>query len=236
MHLILLFMGVMAAWGALATALFAFGIWVVTIDDPRLKPFGSNWLSAMFWPFLPLFSWIESKFRISRGQRPAVLAKTREVGTDPEAQRMKRFGTVREAKDYLAGRITKEAELEGAKLTEVERKMLYFTETGWTLPDMKEVSAEFDRGYNQEEYERKIARLVSKIQANDETQNEQEQEAWDWAVEKLSHGDHYILVLIHAAEPQRNLARHWLKVLAAALGLFAFAALDIWFRQWMREH
>ncbi len=236
MHLILLFVGVMAAWIGLATALFAFGIWVVTIDDPRLKPIGSNLLSAMFWPFLPLFSWIESKFRISRGQRPAVLAKTREVGTDLEAQRMKWFGTVREAKDYLANRITKEAEREGVQLTEIERKILYFTEVGWTLPEMKEVSAEFDRDYNQDEYERKIAKLVSKILANDETQNEQEQEAWDRAVEKLSHGDHYMLVLIHAAEPQRNLARHWLKVLAAALGLLAFTALDSWFRQWMREH
>jgi len=237
-HLILLFVGVMAAWVGLATAMFAFGIWAVTIDDPKSKTWASNWLSAMFWPLLPLFSWIGGKVLVSRGRRPALPAQTHTgaVQSDPEDQRVKRFGTVREAKDYLAGRITKEAEREGAQLMEVERKMLYFTETGWTLPDMKEVSVEFDRDYDQEEYERKIAGFVNKIQANDEAQNEHEQEAWDRAVEKLSHGDHYLLVLIDAVKPQGNLSRHCLKVLAAALGFLAFAALNSWFRQWIRDH
>ena len=53
---------------------------------------------------------------------------------------------------------TRHSELGGAR-------MLYFTETGWTLPDMKQVSSDFDRDYDQGEYEQKIGGLVSKIQS-----------------------------------------------------------------------
>ncbi len=49
------------------------------------------------------------------------------------------FSNVRAAKVYLAGKITEQAEREGAPLTEVERKMLYFSETDWTLPGHDEV-------------------------------------------------------------------------------------------------
>ena len=116
----------------------------------------------------------------------------------------KRFLTVREAKEYLAGRIVSEAEREGSPLSNIEQKVLYFAESESTLPDMIEVSAEFDRDYDQNEYERKIAGLVEKIQLLDEAPSKQEQETWDLAVEKLSDGDHYLLVLIDAVRPGRN--------------------------------
>ena len=53
------------------------------------------------------------------------------------------FKTIRAAKDYLAKRITDQATLEGATLTEVERKMLYFTEDGGLTLAMATVSEEF---------------------------------------------------------------------------------------------
>lgn len=107
--------------------------------------------------------------------------------------------TEREAKEYLAGRIVAEAKHEGSPLTDVERKMLYFTESGWTPPGMMKVGEAFDREYDQDEYERKIGGLVSKIQARDAAENGQEQAAWDEAVLKLCEGDHYLLVLIDSA-------------------------------------
>ena len=70
------------------------------------------------------------------------------------------FGTIREAKDYLGGRIAIVAERDGIPLSELARKMLYFSETDWTLPDISNVSEEFDRDYNESEYVRKIAALV----------------------------------------------------------------------------
>lgn len=117
---------------------------------------------------------------------------------------MAEFRTDREAKEYLAGRIAEEAKREGAPLTEVERKMLYFTESGWTLPDIMAVNEEFDREYDQDDYERKIGELVGKIQARDAAQSQQDQATWDDAVAKLSEGDHYLLVLINAAPSGRG--------------------------------
>ena len=115
---------------------------------------------------------------------------------------MTEFRTEREAKEYLAGRIVEEARREGAPLTEVERKMLYFTESGWTLPDMMAVSEEFERDYDPDEYEQKIGGLAAKIQARDAAESEKDQTAWDDAVVKLSDRDHYLLVLINTANSE----------------------------------
>jgi len=110
-------------------------------------------------------------------------------------QCVKEFTTIKEAKDFLAERIATEAENEGVELSEVERKMLYFSETDWTLPDIRKVSAAFDRDYDENEYEQKIAGLVRKIEARNHSENPNEQEAWDEALLKLCEGDHYLTVL-----------------------------------------
>lgn len=144
------------------------------------------------------------------------------------------FRTIREAKDFLAGSIAGQAELDGNPLTEIERKMLYFTETGWTLPDMNEVSAEFDRQYDQNEYERKIGELVNEIQVRLADQG-QELERWDAALNKLSQGDHYLSVLANGVRSPRKGLKHNLKLLFIALGFLLFATLDMYFRRWMRD-
>ena len=110
-------------------------------------------------------------------------------------QCVKEFTTIKEAKDFLAERIATEAENEGVELSEVERKMLYFSETDWTLPDIRKVNAAFDRDYDENEYEQKIAGLVRKIEARNHSENPNEQEAWDEALLKLCEGDHYLTVL-----------------------------------------
>jgi hypothetical protein len=109
---------------------------------------------------------------------------------------VERFKTVRDAKNFLAGKIIEEAQREGAPLTEVERKMPYFTETGWTLPDMKEVSADFDRGYDQGECAQKIGGLAARLQARLDVQGEQGRETWDRAIENP--------ILRNQAEPPLN--------------------------------
>jgi len=115
-----------------------------------------------------------------------------------------KLGTVRAAKDYLAGQIVDEARRQGLVLTEVERKMLYFSETGSTLPDMMKVSEEFDRDYDQDEYEAKVGGLVRGIEARDDTRSEQEKDDWYGAVLKLCDGDHYLLTLIDAGDSENK--------------------------------
>jgi hypothetical protein len=110
------------------------------------------------------------------------------------------FRTIRAAKDYLAGRIASEAARQGTPLSEVERGMLYFSETGWTLPDMQAVNAEFEHDYGEDGYEQRIAQLVASIEQQDKEQNPVEQERWFQALARLSHGDHYLSVLVGNAE------------------------------------
>ena len=131
------------------------------------------------------------------------------------------FGTEREAKEYLIARILAEAEREAVVLSEVDRKMLYFSESGWTLPEMAEVSAIFDQDYDQDEYEQTMGALVGKILARNEAEGGDEQAAWDRAVIKLSEGDHYLLVLIGMVEGDRRKAaqKWWARWLPSLPGL-----------------
>ena len=53
---------------------------------------------------------------------------------------MKAFHSGREAKEFLISEIVAEARRENVALSDVERKMLYFTESGWTLPDIMKLT------------------------------------------------------------------------------------------------
>lgn len=127
---------------------------------------------------------------------------------------MKRFGSTRKAKEFLAGKIAEEAELQGASLSEVERKMLYFSEAGWTLSDMMEVSAAFDRDFDQDEYEAKIAGLIQSFLQHTQAENKEELDVWTEAVEKLREEDHYLLVMIDAVRPSVERRWSWLPSLS----------------------
>ena len=61
---------------------------------------------------------------------------------------MPTFATPRDAKEFLVSRIVTEAQREGIALSEIERKMLYFSETASTLPDIADVSDAFDGNYD----------------------------------------------------------------------------------------
>jgi hypothetical protein len=218
------FIGPWGSYIAFSAAFLAILLWLYSHDgDPNDEAVASNLLWSLFWPI----RWFYCRLM---GEDVAF------AGSHTRRLRSFVFRTIREAKDYLANSIGEEAQRAGTPLTEVERKMLYFTETGWTLPDIKEVSAEFDRDYDQNDYERKIGELVRKIQVRLAAQGQQEQERWNAALEKLSHGDHYLLVLADAARAKGKGLRHNLKMLIIALAFLTYAALDIYFRRWMRDH
>jgi hypothetical protein len=157
------------------------------------------------------------------------------------------FGTSREAKEYLISRIVSEAKREGISLSEVERKMLYFSETDWTLPDILKVNEEFERNYDDNEYEAKIAGLIRDYLQRVQTENEEELDNWTKAVNKLREGDHYLLVMIDSVPQSVGRWSRWLpsldstrprvlgdrlRLLLAALvcifGMFALMALLNW--------
>ena len=130
---------------------------------------------------------------------------------------MKAFHNGREAKEFLISKIVEEAQIENVALSEIERKMLYFTESGWTLPDIMEVSEDFDREYNQAKYEEKIAKLVSKADRCIRKGSRDDYDKWWAAIRFLQREDHYISVMIRLAglRPREDK----LRLLATALGI-----------------
>lgn len=74
--------------------------------------------------------------------------------------------------------------------------MLYFTESGWTLPDMTAVSEHFDSEYNQNEYEHKIARLIRNAAKHDRKESRDEYDTWWDAIHFLRREDDYISVTV----------------------------------------
>lgn len=127
-----------------------------------------------------------------------------ELGTNP-------FSGSREAKDFLVSRIAAEAQREGVPLSDVERKMLYFSETAWTLPDMMQIFEEFDREYDRITYERKITRLIRNAAQHDRGESLSQYETWLSAIRLLKREDHYILVMIQQAglRPPGDLLKLW---------------------------
>ena len=109
------------------------------------------------------------------------------------------FHGAREAKEFLVSKIVEEAQLEGITLSEVERKMLYFSETDWTLPDIDAASDEFDRTYDQDDYEVKIAGLVKRSYKRILKGSGDEYDKWWTAIHVLERQDHFILVMIRQA-------------------------------------
>ncbi len=103
------------------------------------------------------------------------------------------------AKQFLISRVIEEAELEHVSLSDIEKKMLHFTEVHPSLPDMYEVNEEFDRNYDSDEYESKIAGLLREARARDREQSPTQAQQGDDALAALKKEDHYILVMVAQA-------------------------------------
>lgn len=121
---------------------------------------------------------------------------------------------IREAKVFLASRITDEAERQGAPLSEVERKMLYASNSGWTLGDMAEVRGTFEQEHDRRHFEKQIGRLIRSLRARlKASRDSTEYEAWSSAIEELKQAreerqeEHYILTLIAGAPPEGEISR-----------------------------
>jgi hypothetical protein len=143
------------------------------------------------------------------------------------------FATGRDAKEFLVGGIVAEAERLSVPLSEIEKKMLYFSEIAWTLPDIWEVNAAFDRDYDQAEYEQKIAKLIRSLRAEARKRNTRELAAWEEAVHVLRQEDHYLLVMIDVADrgivdsvlgPRDGSLDRLVKLLIIGFGLFLLCA------------
>jgi hypothetical protein len=139
---------------------------------------------------------------------------------------MPKLDSVQRAKEFLVAQIAGEAHRQGLPLSEVERKMLYFSETGWTLPDVLDVADQFSRDYNQNEYEEKIAALVQSADKRLRRESPGDYETWRNAIETLRNEDHYLLVMMHDVRVRPP--GDELKLFVTALGIVLVLLAGAW--------
>jgi hypothetical protein len=138
----------------------------------------------------------------------------------------------RAAKEFLVACIVEEAQREDVPLTEIERKMLFFSETHWTLPDIYEVNSAFEQEYNTADYEGKISQLIRSFKARVRRDDPAKLEDWNREVAAIASEDHYLLVMIGAADepsPSKRLLRLVLMGVVAGMAalLLTFVILYI---------
>jgi hypothetical protein len=82
------------------------------------------------------------------------------------------------AKQFLIARVIEEAELQQVLLSDLEKKMLYFTEVHPSLPDIYEINAEFERNYDAAEYADKVAALLRNARDRDSGPSPVREQEW----------------------------------------------------------
>jgi hypothetical protein len=102
---------------------------------------------------------------------------------------------VREAKDFLVQETAKQASIEGVPLSELEKRMMYFTENEEMSEDPFALHDEFEAKYDTDEYEAKICGLLHRAYSRIKKENPEAARQWKQAIRDISKGDHYLPVL-----------------------------------------
>jgi len=139
------------------------------------------------------------------------------------------------AKQFLISKVIEEAEIEHVTVSEIEKKMLHFTESHPSLPDIYEVNAEFERSYDTDEYEAKVAGLLRNARERDTKGSPGGERQWKNALDALKKEDHYILVMVSqafgagSASSDGNRVRDFLVYIAVGIGLVLLLILvSVW--------
>jgi hypothetical protein len=103
---------------------------------------------------------------------------------------------VRQAKDFLVTQTAEQARIEGVSFSDIERRMMYFTETpGECFEDPIVLNEEFEAQCDMNEYEKKTSQLMTSAYKRLKKDGGDAISQWQEAIKILKKGDHYILVL-----------------------------------------
>ena len=134
------------------------------------------------------------------------------------------------AKDFLVQQTVEQAAIQGIPLSDLEMRMMYFTEWDDSCENPIQLNEEFEAKCDTAEYEAKIASLLKNSYKRIKQENPETKRIWDEAIKKLSKEDHYILVLWRATpkseHPQRDF---FIQVGIGVLIAFLFAA-GLWIK------
>jgi hypothetical protein len=134
---------------------------------------------------------------------------------------------VLEAKDFLVQQTAEQATLEHVPLSDLEKRMMYFTETGECPEDPIALNDAFEAQYDTGEYEPKISRLLHNSYQRLRQENDAARKNWDLAIKCLRRGDHYLLVMWDMSSPTEWSVAYFLKILAGSLGVIFLMFLII---------
>ena len=103
----------------------------------------------------------------------------------------------KQAKEFLVQQAAEQAALENVPLSDLEKRMMYFTESdAASCANPLDLNSEFEEQYDTEEYEGKISQLLHHAYKRLKHEDPEKLRNWNQAVHTLRKGDHYILVLL----------------------------------------
>jgi hypothetical protein len=105
--------------------------------------------------------------------------------------------SVKEATQFLIGRIADQAKRESVELTPLEILMLGFAEASASAEDL-EAAAKFDRESEVESYEKRVAHLIQNAYRLDKDRGYEA--AWESALAAVAEEDIYLNVMIEQAQ------------------------------------
>jgi hypothetical protein len=124
----------------------------------------------------------------------------------------------KQAKDFLVQQTTEQATREDVPLSDIEKKMMYFTESDTaSCDDPVKLNDEFEAQYETAEYEAKISRLLHHAYNRLKAEDPERKRNWDEAIRTLRKGDHYFLVLWDLELPSEHPTRDFFKLLGVGL-------------------
>ena len=107
--------------------------------------------------------------------------------------------TAPDALEFLAKKVEEQAELDEVPLSAVERKMMRWSEVEPGAIKDVSVSEEFNRDYEEEEYEHKISQLLAHAYRRGKKLGSAESQLWEDAKQALKGHDYYLLVMAEDA-------------------------------------
>lgn len=121
----------------------------------------------------------------------------------------------REAKDFLVQQASEQAALEQVTLSDLEKRMMYFTESDpASCIDPLKLNEEFESAYDTADYEAKTSGLLSHAQDRLTREEPAKMRRWEEAVGALRQGDHYLLVLLNVSSTWSSVLRQaWKAIL-----------------------
>src|SRR5262249_31189615 len=117
----------------------------------------------------------------------------------------------KQAKDFLVQQTAQQAAVEGVSLSDLEKRMMYFTESDSSCENPLELNEEFEAQYDTAGYEMKLSRLLHQAYERLRGEDPEKVDEWNEAVRTLREGDHYILVLWGMEPSSEHPIRDFLK-------------------------